>query len=88
MWRWRRVTKASQIGGKRKSEVRVTSGCRRCAENICCLNSLLGKFRVAIWQITSKNFTKVRATRAAQLFFLIQPVICVAANFIDYLDEY
>ena len=40
MWRWRRVATASQSGGKRESEVRVTSGCRRCAENVCCLSSL------------------------------------------------
>ena len=41
MWRWRRVATASQSGGKRESEVRVTSGCRRCAENVCCLSSLI-----------------------------------------------
>ena len=41
MWRWRRVATASQSGGKRESEVRVTSGCRRCAENVCCLSSLV-----------------------------------------------
>ena len=27
-----------------------------------------------IWQNTSKNCTKVRAARAARLFFLIQPI--------------
>ena len=42
MWRWRRVATASQSGGKHESEVRLTSGCRRCAENVCCLSSLLG----------------------------------------------
>ena len=45
----------------------------------------LGKFRVAIWQTTSKNCTKVRVARAAQLFFLIQPVICVASmTYVEY----
>ena len=29
------------------------------------------KFHAVIWQTTSKNCTKVRATRAARLFFLI-----------------
>jgi len=32
------------------------------------------KFYVVIWQITSKNSTKVRAARAARLFFLIQAI--------------
>ena len=32
------------------------------------------KFHVVIWQITSENSTKVRAARAARLFFLIQPI--------------
>ena len=41
MWRWRRVATADQIGGKRESEVKVTSGYRRRAENVWCLNSLL-----------------------------------------------
>ena len=41
MWRWRRVATASQSGGKRESEVKVTSGCCRCAENVCCLSSLM-----------------------------------------------
>ena len=27
-----------------------------------------------VWQTTSKNCTKVRAARAAQLFFLLQPI--------------
>lgn len=43
MWRWRQVATASQSGGKRESEVRVTSGCRRWAENVCCLSSLVTK---------------------------------------------
>ena len=43
MWRWRQVVTASQSGGKRESEVRVTSGCRRWAENVCCLSSLVTK---------------------------------------------
>ena len=32
------------------------------------------KFHDAIWQATSKNSAKMRATRAARLFFLIQPI--------------
>ena len=40
-----------------------------------------------VWQTTSKNATKVRAARAARLYFLIQPirfsgvVIAVAVGF-------
>lgn len=52
MWRWRRVATASQSGGKRESEVRVTSGCRRCAENVCCLSSLIPPATQAI-QLTA-----------------------------------
>ena len=43
MWRWRRVATADQIGGKRESEVKVTSGYRRRAENVWCLSSLISK---------------------------------------------
>ena len=32
------------------------------------------KFRVVIWQTTSKKCTKKRAVHAAQLFFLIEPI--------------
>ena len=32
MWRWRRVATADQIGGKRESEVKVTSGYRSILE--------------------------------------------------------
>ena len=32
------------------------------------------KFHVVIWQTTSENSIKVRAARAARLFFLIQPI--------------
>ena len=32
------------------------------------------KFHVVVWQTTSNNCTKVRAARAARLFFLIQPI--------------
>ena len=32
------------------------------------------EFHVVIWQTTSKNCTKVRASRAARLVFLIQPI--------------
>ena len=45
-------------------------------ENFSCvftlaLNPLIWKLNVVIWQITSKNCTKVRAGR---LLFLIQPI--------------
>ena len=50
MWRWRRVATASQSGGKRESEVKVTSGCRRGAENVCCLSSLMQ--RIKTWKGT------------------------------------
>ena len=38
------------------------------------LKLLIWKFHVVIWQMTSNNCTKVRAARAARLFFLIQPI--------------
>ena len=44
----------------------------------CCVSTLsfkpFWKSHVVIWQTTSKNCTKVRAARAARLFFLIQPI--------------
>ena len=38
------------------------------------LKPYIWKFHVVIWQTTSKNSTKVRAARAARLFFVIQPI--------------
>ena len=38
------------------------------------LKPKIWKIHVVIWQTTSKNCTKVRAARAARLFFLIQPI--------------
>ena len=32
------------------------------------------KFHVVVWQIMSKNCTKVRSARAARLFFLVHPI--------------
>ena len=32
------------------------------------------KLHVVIWQTMSENCTKVRAARAARLFFLVQPI--------------
>ena len=57
MWRWRRVVTASQSDGKHESEVRVTSGCHHCAENLCCLSSLLYRRRTQ-YGIDS-NFTDI-----------------------------
>jgi len=37
---------ADQIGGKRESEVKVTSGYRRRAENVWCLSSLMLRARL------------------------------------------
>ena len=44
----------------------------------CCLRSLkpssIWEFHDVIWETSAKNCTKMRAARAAQLFFLIQPI--------------
>jgi len=32
------------------------------------------EFRVVVWQTTSKQCIKMRAARAARLFFVIQPI--------------
>ena len=40
------------------------------------------KFLVAIWQTTSKNATKVRATRAARLYFLVYPIRSLFSGFV------
>ena len=40
------------------------------------------KFHVVIWQTASKNTTKVRAARAARLFFLIQPIRSLFSDFV------
>ena len=40
------------------------------------------KFNLVIWQTTSKNATKVRAARAARLFFLIQPIRSLFSDFV------
>ena len=38
------------------------------------VENLILEIHVVILQITSKNYAKVRAARAAQLFFVIQPM--------------
>ena len=46
----------------------------------CCLRFTLSlkpsiwEFHDAIWETSAKNCTRMRAARAAQLFFLIQPI--------------
>ena len=45
---------------------RFTDGCSRCRYNL-----KFGNFTIEIAQTTSENSTKVRAARAARLFFLI-----------------
>ena len=39
-----------------------------------CLTSLIWQFHAVVCQTTSKHCTKKRATRAARLFFFIQPI--------------
>ena len=38
------------------------------------VKTLNWKFHVVVWQTTSNNCSKVRAARAARLFFLVQPM--------------
>jgi len=41
---------------------------------VCSRWHFMFHFHVGIWQTTSENCIKVRAARAARLFFLIQPI--------------
>ena len=41
---------------------------------LLCVHVVISKIHVVIWQTTSKYCTKVRAARAARLFFLLQPI--------------
>ena len=43
-------------------------------ERFTVVRSRFWKFHNVVWQTTSENSTKVRAARAARLFFLIQPI--------------
>ena len=44
------------------------------------------KVHVVIWQTTSNNSTKVRAARAARLFFLIQPIRSMFSGVVVAVD--
>ena len=44
--------------------------------HVCRQNRKFGNFYLAIWQTTSMKCTKVRAARAAPLFFLVL-LLCV-----------
>ena len=37
-------------------------------------------FTLSFWQTSSKNYTKVRAARAARLFFIIQAIISLICD--------
>ena len=48
-----------------------------CILSNCCLND---KLHVVVLQRTTRNCSKVRASRAARLFFLIRPITLLALS--------